>query len=428
MDKEAPSPSRFRTLARGIGNAFNSFFRGGVLDANTVSPAYVSGDGSFFRFTSTAHEVLSLPPSSQCMAYICDSLLQIPFSVESSTGKKAKKLTRLLSDFLDRSLDGCGRSDFLKRTVTDMVLYGNAYVELAPPKKRSAPYIDGDFVPIHPQAVRPKIDEEGKLQYIISAAETRDSVPKMIPASRMLHFRYGAYVHGSICPQGIIETNRPTWINAYAYQSQIAHLVGKTPAGIVTIDDMQVSKSQQDTALIKFREDIEKGGIALLAGKGGYNEIGTKPKDIMYAENYASLAGDIIGAFGIPDGLIITKAHANNNLENDSALFVRSKLAPLAKALGDELSRKVLQGGYKVVFDTDAWLMLSAESKIARDALLSGMGAITPNEARANHGFEPIDEPGYNDARTNIANQAKPEHGEVVFGGKQKKTKKGLLF
>lgn len=120
------------------------------------------------------------------------------------------------------------------------------------------------------------------------------------------------------------------------------------------------------------------------------------PQQAQLIESSKFSVGDIARLFGVPPHLIgDLDRSTNNNIEQQSREFLQYTLGPWLTKIEAEITRKLLREREKnstiVDFDTRNYLRATASDRAMYYNTLFNLGAITPNEIRANEGMNPVE-------------------------------------
>lgn len=120
------------------------------------------------------------------------------------------------------------------------------------------------------------------------------------------------------------------------------------------------------------------------------------PQQMMLIEANKFSINDIARLFGVPNHMIgDLERSTNNNIEQQSREFLQYTLSPWLSKIESEFGRKLLKEREKkttnVDFDTRQYLRATASDRAAYYNTLFTLGAITPNEIRAQEGMNPTE-------------------------------------
>jgi HK97 family phage portal protein len=163
-----------------------------------------------------------------------------------------------------------------------------------------------------------------------------------------------------------------------------------SPKAGAQLQQGQAAKAKQDfiAQTNPIMGGLSNGIVALDAGLE-YNPISVNPRDSLLLENKAFNVLEICRFFGVPPSLAFSETAKYSTSEQQSLDFLNNGLLPQIEIIENEFRRKIyLPSEWSTTdlkFDTENIMRLDAETKADTLAKLVGIGAKTPNEARAQY-------------------------------------------
>ena len=365
-------------------------------DLNVYLNGVITGTSSD-RYT--AEQVLTIPVANACLAIIVNSIKDLPIELyERIDEKTVKSLTddyriRLLNDQPNTVSTGV---DFKARMIRDIVLHGNAYVEIEKDGNKieslwnldprlvaistltdpTKPYIIKDIViRITGSSVPLKIDE-----VMIAVADSDD-----LGLSGNGVIAYG---------DKIIELA----LNELELSSNIMNN-GSSPASILKIEKNLSPDAQQ-----RLRDSWEKlykgasnsGKLVILEEGMSYEKMTYSPSELGISDLMNSTSSSICQLFNVPEQMVSASANTYGSVESMSIRFLQYCISPIISIIESSLNRSLLlekeKGRLFFKINTDTVLQSTQQERY--EALNTGIssGILSINEARIKENLPPIDD------------------------------------
>lgn len=148
-----------------------------------------------------------------------------------------------------------------------------------------------------------------------------------------------------------------------------------------------------------FKETMQgennAGELAVLTGKGDFQEIGKSPKDMDYIKTLDMTTAFIAMAYGVPLPLVLNDAATFNNYKEAKELFYTDTILPLFEEFLSEFGGWLLPkfglDDAVLSYDRDSIQALEGirERRSNRMIGLTEAGIISPDEARVELGYDP---------------------------------------
>ncbi len=165
-----------------------------------------------------------------------------------------------------------------------------------------------------------------------------------------------------------------------------------TPAdGMDPADDTEIEELLDAWAAARRRRSTAYVPAALK-----YNANGWNPEQLQMVEAREFAITEVARLTGIDaeELSVSTTSRTYANMQDRRRTHVESVLGPYMTAIEGRLSMgDVTPRGYTVAFDTSSYLRLDDLSAAQSDEVLIRSGVLTPDEARAKRGLEPLGQP-----------------------------------
>ena len=172
---------------------------------------------------------------------------------------------------------------------------------------------------------------------------------------------------------------------------------GAMPGAIVKTDSI-MSSEQQEAFAEQWRRNfsnIDRPGSVLFTEEGASIELpqnGARDVDFKNLLEYARDAA--LGGYQVPKSLLGMVADANRaNAEASEYIFAKYAVLPILRTIESYINAQLLpkMGGDGLVFAFDSPIREDAEQRDKTRESLFRMGALTPNEARAEDGRDALE-------------------------------------
>ena len=365
-------------------------------DLNVYLNGVITGTSSD-RYT--AEQVLTIPVANACLAIIVNSIKDLPIELyERIDEKTVKSLTddyriRLLNDQPNTVSTGV---DFKARMIRDIVLHGNAYVEIEKDgnKIESLWNLDPRLVAISTltDPVKPYIIKDIVIRITGSSVPLKiDEVMIAVADSDDLGLSgNGVIAYGD----KIIELA----LNELELSSNIMNN-GSSPASILKIEKNLSPDAQQ-----RLRDSWEKlykgasnsGKLVILEEGMSYEKMTYSPSELGISDLMNSTSSSICQLFNVPEQMVSASANTYGSVESMSIRFLQYCISPIISTVEAALNRSLLlekeKGKLFFKVNTDTVLQSTQQERYA--ALNTGIeaGILSINEARIKENLPPIDD------------------------------------
>ena len=365
-------------------------------DLNVYLNGVITGTSSD-RYT--AEQVLTIPVANACLAIIVNSIKDLPIELyERIDEKTVKSLTddyriRLLNDQPNTVSTGV---DFKARMIRDIVLHGNAYVEIEKDgnKIESLWNLDPRLVAISTltDPVKPYIIKDIVIRITGSSVPLKiDEVMIAVADSDDLGLSgNGVIAYGD----KIIELA----LNELELSSNIMNN-GSSPASILKIEKNLSPDAQQ-----RLRDSWEKlykgasnsGKLVILEEGMSYEKMTYSPSELGISDLMNSTSSSICQLFNVPEQMVSASANTYGSVESMSIRFLQYCISPIISIIESSLNRSLLleKEKGKLFFKINTDTVLQSTQQERYEALNTGIssGILSINEARIKENLPPIDD------------------------------------
>ena len=363
-------------------------------DLNVYLNGVITGTSSD-RYT--AEQVLTIPVANACLAIIVNSIKDLPIELyERIDEKTVKSLTddyriRLLNDQPNTVSTGV---DFKARMIRDIVLHGNAYVEIEKDgnKIESLWNLDPRLVSISTltDPVKPYIIKDIVIRITGSSVPLKiDEVMIAVADSDDLGLSgNGVIAYGD----KIIELA----LNELELSSNIMNN-GSSPASILKIEKNILTEAQQslrDSWQKIYKDASNSGKLVILEEGMSYEKMTYSPSELGISDLMNSTSSSICQLFNVPEQMVSASANTYGSVEAMSIRFLQYCISPIISIIESSLNRSLLLEKEKgrLFFKIDTTNILQTTMKERYEALNTAIssGIMSMNEARIKENLEPL--------------------------------------
>ena len=367
----------------------------GTRNLNVYLNGIISGTSND-RFSE--EEVLSIPVANACLSIVVNSIKDLPVELyERISDKETKKVTndyrlKLLNDSPNLISTGI---DFKAKIIRDIVLHGNAYVEIERNGNNieSLWNLDADKVSIRVlnDTDKPYIVKDVIIDYIGSRVSLGiDDI--MIATSDSND--------GGLSGNGFI-----------AYGDEIIELAlneielsknimnnGSSPSSVLTVQKQLSPDAQQrlrDSWERMYKGQSNSGKLIILEEGMSYDKISYSPSELNMVSSMNATSTFICQLFNVPEQLVMADKNTYGSVESMSIRFLQYCISPILSVIESSFNRSLLlekeKDKYFFKFDTSTVLQTTQQEQY--EALNTGIssGILTINEARNKQNLPPFD-------------------------------------
>lgn len=341
-----------------------------------------------------AQSALTLGTAYGCVRVLSQTLAALPIRLtDERTGEEITDhpVRRL---FRRRFSDRLAAFQARQAIAAAIALRGNAYCLRIPQIGRGEML---DFLP--PDQMRVEVEESGALTYLRRVPGQRGEV--RIPSERIWHVR-GLTVDG-VMGLSVLEAARQAMGLGLAEQKHAAkfYRTGGQVSGVLEVgEEFQPSEEQWATLTDDVAHEFgpnSTSSVKLLQKGLAYKSVSMKNTDAQFLESRHFSVVDICRFFGVPPHMVYETEQGmpRSNVEQLGLEFAIYTLTPLTIALAQSIEETLLtraeRDRIEVSFDLDG--LARADFRTRMDGLRIAVGRpwLTPNEARAADGRQPID-------------------------------------
>ena len=330
-----------------------------------------------------------------CISLISKDIGKLPLRIKRMQGgvvvdaKSPKSLEKILA----RPNNFQTWQQFNENWSSNLLLRGNAYIL----KQRD---VFGELiglVALNPDLVTPLIDDYGNVFYQLKLERLAQTSDDILPASEIIHDRINAFYHPLI---GL----SPITACALASKQGLAILDssakffgnGAKPSGILTATG-PISKEVADKIRERWTSNYggaNYGRVAVLGDGLTYSPIAMSATDSQLIEQLGMSARIVCTAFNIPPFKIgVTDPASTSKISDLNEIYYSDCLQAYIEArealLNDAFSLSAK--GLQCELDLDGLIRMDTTSKIEYYSRGLGSGIFSPNEARKQFGYLPVD-------------------------------------
>lgn len=395
----------------------------GQLFRNTRVPAsspLPSGDVAGNPIGGRGRSIISLPNTridwarmagplalnsivAAAIGWVGRNVPQAPLVVRTPGGKVAEN--HPLAQLLRRPNPFYSYQVLMASTQASLIVSGNAYWYVVRDQANRPKEL---WVIPHNQ-IEPLWDPNATTENFLSGYRYNPSgVPFILPMESVIHFREGALDPAnprlSVSPLASAVRHVATDNEAQAYQAAILSNAGMPGVVITPKGDAQWAEGFKEDLPELFREKVggdRRGEALALDGEVSITELGFGPEQMLLDHASDLPEARICSLIGIPPQVLQLKVGADNSTLNNTATFERmawqNGILPRLNVICEEIEVQLLplyedRRNLSVSPDLTRVAALgdSKDNLYKRLALAAGGPFLTPDEARAEAGFEPL--------------------------------------
>ena len=347
----------------------------------------------------TAEQILSIPVAKACCDLIVNSIKSLPIELyERVDDNTVRQITddyrvNLLNNAPNIIATGV---DFKEKIIRDLVLHGNAYVDIERDGNNivSLWNIDASDVGISKYSDRekPHIVKDVKFKIYSSNVELNlDDVMILTESSE----------DGGLTGQGVIARGYRTIelaLNEIELNKNIMNN-GSSPISVVKLDKNLSAEAQQrlrDSWTKMYASSQNAGKLLILEQGMEYEKLSFSPAELGLSASRSKTQTELCSLFGVPESMIDSTANTYGNVENSSIRFLQYSITPHINVIEASLNRSLLLEKEKNTkffkINTDSVLQTTQRERY--EALNVGIssGILSLNEARIKENLPPIDD------------------------------------
>ena len=347
----------------------------------------------------TAEQILSIPVAKACCDLIVNSIKSLP--VELYERVDDNTVRQITDDYRVNLLNNAPNiiatgADFKEKIIRDLVLHGNAYVDIERDGNNivSLWNIDASDVGISKYSDRekPHIVKDVKFKIYSSNVELNlDDVMILTESSE----------DSGLTGQGVIARGYRTIelaLNEIELNKNIMNN-GSSPISVVKLDKNLSAEAQQrlrDSWTKMYASSQNAGKLLILEQGMEYEKLSFSPAELGLSASRSKTQTELCSLFGVPESMIDSTANTYGNVENSSIRFLQYSITPHINVIEASLNRSLLLEKEKNTkffkINTDSVLQTTQRERY--EALNVGIssGILSLNEARIKENLPPIDD------------------------------------
>ena len=347
----------------------------------------------------TAEQILSIPVAKACCDLIVNSIKSLPIELYERVDDNTVR--QITEDYRVNLLNNAPNiiatgTDFKEKIVRDLVLHGNAYVDIERDGNNivSLWNIDASDVGISKYSDRekPHIVKDVKFKIYSSNVELNlDDVMILTESSE----------DGGLTGQGVIARGYRTIelaLNEIELNKNIMNN-GSSPISVVKLDKNLSAEAQQrlrDSWTKMYASSQNAGKLLILEQGMEYEKLSFSPAELGLSASRSKTQAELCSLFGVPESMIDSSANTYGNVENSSIRFLQYSITPHINVIEASLNRSLLLEKEKNTkffkINTDSVLQTTQRERY--EALNVGIssGILSLNEARIKENLPPIDD------------------------------------
>lgn len=295
-------------------------------------------------------------------------------------------ILKLFNDTPDRELPGW---HFKYIIIANMLLNGNAYVEIVRDEKTGLP---SSLHFLHNSLV--SMEEQDDL-LIYNISEDHSGKAVKVTSENVLHFRYMTLdgYHGysplySLMNEVAISQGSKGFLKRFFEN-------GGTSTNLLTLKESKLSQEQVNAVVRDFEKEMSNnnGGIIALDSTMEFERIGIPTEALDFLNSYKFSTQQVAKAFGLPLSKMSSEM-VNTSITQANVEYLQSTLYPLFSMIFAELKLKIfndINPNMALTFDESRLIDSDPEVKLKKYTELQQKGTITTDESRSVFGFEPVD-------------------------------------
>ena len=347
----------------------------------------------------TAEQILSIPVAKACCDLIVNSIKSLPIELYERVDDNTVR--QITDDYRVNLLNNAPNiiatgADFKEKIIRDLVLHGNAYVDIERDGNNivSLWNIDASDVGISKYSDRekPHVVKDVKFKIYSSNVELNlDDVMILTESSE----------DGGLTGQGVIARGYRTIelaLNEIELNKNIMNN-GSSPISVVKLDKNLSAEAQQrlrDSWTKMYASSQNAGKLLILEQGMEYEKLSFSPAELGLSASRSKTQTELCSLFGVPESMIDSTANTYGNVENSSIRFLQYSITPHINVIEASLNRSLLLEKEKNTkffkINTDSVLQTTQRERY--EALNVGIssGILSLNEARIKENLPPIDD------------------------------------
>ena len=361
-----------------------------VLTISNLIPGYTGGkDGVNVGSVFNDYAAMNLSTVFSCIDLISSSIAKLPIKIQDKRDNGKNNVTShpVLTIFNTNTDSLMTAYDLKKYLVASMLLRGNGYAYIHRAADGVTPiaitYLEPDDVTVYYDKTRDLLYYQS---YLINGA-------KKIEPEDMIHIK--AYSYNGV--EGISVIGFANRSIKLAQNAEIAANnyfdSGMKAKGVLIPEGATLQGVQVDQ--IKNSWDDNTNSIQVLRTPMKFQQMSINANDSQLLQSREFSVDEIARWFHVPPALLSSTKGTFSSLEMLLQMFYGNCLSAHIAAIESEFNKKLLrpseQSKFSIYFDTNELLRAIKKDSAQYYQILVTSGILTPNEARADLGYAPIE-------------------------------------
>jgi HK97 family phage portal protein len=296
----------------------------------------------------TIETALSLSVVYRSVSVLATIISQLELTVSTVTGKPLKTLP----DRIARPDYQIPLSEFLKKTVTSLATYGNAYWRLWRTTETAMP---DRLEVLNPNSVSIEYDADDNKVYVYKGRN--GNVVRLQPW-QVSHLKLMVSFETNVdYGSGPIQRCAEEIQHALDLRDYARRVFDEYPSGIVSVEGYLDEDMRAEYKAAWYAEQVNGERIKFIGNKASYQQLEQNPETTQYVSAQRLADAKVARAFGMPPNMVLVEDVSNKtyqNLQDVDRAFIRNTveeyLTVIESAFSDLLFPKTVK------FNTDAWL------------------------------------------------------------------------
>ncbi|MBU7217613.1 phage portal protein [Staphylococcus gallinarum] len=272
--------------------------------------------------------------------------------------------------------------------IANMLLNGNAFVEIVRDKKTGLPnslhFLHNSLVSL----------EEKDEMIIYNISEDHEGNAVRVTPEDVLHFRYMTLdgYHGysplyALMHEISISQGSKGFLKNFFEN-------GGTTTNVLTLEDSRLSQEERDLITDQFEKSLARNnsGIITLDSTMKFDRISIPTEALNFLNSYKFSTQQVAKAFGLPISKMSSEM-VNTSITQANVEYLQSTLYPLFSMMFAELKIKIfndINPLMSLTFDESRLIDSDPEIKLKKYTELNQKGIIDTDEARSVFGYKPV--------------------------------------
>ena len=355
---------------------------------------FISGVGGD-RYT--AEQLLSIPTAKICTDLICNSIKSLPVELYRRIDKDT--VEQVIDDYRLSLLNNAPNcistgTDFKAKLIQDLLLHGNAYVQIRKDGNNIESLWNIDAGNI---GIKKLVDED--MPTVVKDIKIQvDGYKNLLNMEDVMILTISS-TDGGLTGEGVISRGTRTIELALNEIELSKNLMsnGASPMSVVKLDKALSPDAQQrlrDSWERMYKGSNNAGKLIVLEQGMEYDKLSYSPQELGLTASRTVTQKDLCNLFGVPESMVDSTANTYGNVESSSIRFLQYSISPYISVLESSLNRSLLlekeKGQYFFKFNTDSVLQTTQAERYEALNIGISSGILSLNEARIKENLKPI--------------------------------------